>query len=140
MDVLNSSVEFYEKALKLDPTFLNLYSNYGNVLMLIGELKKAKLIFLQGLKIEPHNSILTYNLANLYEREKDYENAISFFSITIKNNPKFYQAHNNLATLLLKPTVNTLEYEIFLNTFVDHLKSLALTASMPLNLFPKKVS
>tara|TARA_B100000886_G_scaffold339887_1_gene306825 strand:- start:457 stop:2544 length:2088 start_codon:yes stop_codon:yes gene_type:complete len=105
-DLLKRSVLFYEKALKLNESFLELYSNYGNALMSLGWQQKAKLIYLKGLNIDPKNANLLFNLGNLYEKECKYDEAIDCFTQAIKNNGKIYQAHNNLATLLVKHQKN----------------------------------
>ena len=74
--------------------------------MSLGWQQKAKLIYLKGLNIDPKNANLLFNLGNLYEKECKYDEAIDCFTQAIKNNGKIYQAHNNLATLLVKHQKN----------------------------------
>ena len=43
--LLNRSIKYFEIALKLNPKFINIYSNYGNVLIYLKKFDQAKNIF-----------------------------------------------------------------------------------------------
>ena len=104
--LLNQSINYFEIALRLNPEFINLYSNYGNALISLKKFDQAKIIFLKGLEIDNENSNLHYNLGNLYEKLEEFDKAIFHFKKAIKFNPNMYQAHNNLSTLLIKHKKN----------------------------------
>lgn len=99
-DLLKKAVSYFEKSFELNKSFIPLYSNYGNALVSLGELKKAKSIILQGLDLHPQNPILLYNMGNVYEKEQNISEAISYYNNALKYDKNLFQAHNNLGTLL----------------------------------------
>ena len=99
-DLLKKAVSYFEKSFELNKSFIPLYSNYGNALVSLGELKKAKSIILLGLDLHPQNPILLYNMGNIYEKEQNISEAISFYNNALKYDKNLFQAHNNLGTLL----------------------------------------
>ena len=77
--LLGRSIKYFEIALKLNPKFINIYSNYGNVLIYLKKFDQAKNIFLKGIEVDNKNSNLHYNLGNLFE---NYKNLIKQFLIS----------------------------------------------------------
>ena len=104
--LLGRSIKYFEIALKLNPKFINIYSNYGNVLIYLKKFDQAKNIFLKGIEVDNKNSNLHYNLGNLFEKLQEFDKAISYFKKAVEFNPNMYQAHNNLSTLLIKHKKN----------------------------------
>ena len=131
--LLSQSIKYFEIAQKLNPKFINLYSNYGNALFSLKKFDQAKTIFLKGIEVDNQNSTLHYNLGNLFEKLEEFDKAISYFKKAIKFNPNMYQAHNNLSTLLTKHKKNyklALDHINFAISLHSHAEYLSNKASL----------
>ena len=59
MNFASQSIKYFEIAQKLNPKFINLYSNYGNALFSLKKFDQAKTIFLKGIEVDNQNSTFT---------------------------------------------------------------------------------
>ena len=127
--MLGRSIKYFEIALKLNPKFINIYSNYGNVLIYLKKFDQAKNIF-KGIEVDNKNSNLHYNLGNLFEKLQEFDKAISYFKKAVDFNPNMYQAHNNLSTLLIKHknyklALDHINFAISLHSDADYISNKA---------------
>lgn len=72
---LVAAEESLRRAIQLDPSVSNAYNWLSNVLVTQGRSDEAYQVQLQGLKVDPLNSILNVNLANHYLRSGDFDRA-----------------------------------------------------------------
>ncbi len=80
----------------------NTYNFLGLGYYQLGEYEKSVNAFQRGLKAQPENKkILSYNLGNTYYAMKDFETAIEYYSDSLKEDSKFFDALLNRANALL---------------------------------------
>lgn len=79
-----------------------LYAALAKTKLAQGDNKAAIDIFEDGLEQNPGNVKLLLSLAALYERQRDYESAISTYETLLSIHPGFDIAINNLATILIE--------------------------------------
>ena len=76
----------YEKAIKLNPKYIEAYIGLGYVKSYPGkdELNQALSAFFQAIYLQPNNSQALYNIGQIYLRQKDTEKAIEFYKKCIE--------------------------------------------------------
>lgn len=85
--------------LKNDPTDVNSYVIVANYKREKGEYEEAIKIYKAALEVRPTDTLLLMNLAELYERTKEYSGAESAYLRVTENNPKWISAYRKLADL-----------------------------------------
>ena len=85
--------------LKKFPEYVILYNLLGSSYQSIGEHKKAKDIFITGLKYDPKNLALKNNLATSYKNLLQYDLAENLYNEIISLNKKYVNAYVNLGNL-----------------------------------------
>ncbi len=88
------------KAYELEPTFINSTSMLANVLSYIGKPEAEEAIGLLKWVIRKNpnfRSWYEYGLGKAYYMAGQTDNAIEWYKISVKKNPKFIDAHVNLA-------------------------------------------
>ena len=63
---LEEAKNYVEKALELDPEFVEAYNNLGNIQKAHGNLKDAKVCYDKALHIDPNNADVRYNIALMH--------------------------------------------------------------------------
>ena len=111
----------YSEALKLSENILNQYPNsilVNNITGVIySELENytlAKNLFIKVLSLNPKYNDGYYNLANIYNKLGEEENAIINYKKVIELDKNYYKAYNNLGNIYRKKNLNkkALEYYI----------------------------
>ncbi|MBN1652387.1 MAG: tetratricopeptide repeat protein [Deltaproteobacteria bacterium] len=90
----------YRKAIRLDPSFANAFTNYGNLLFRKSEMKKAEAMYEKALRVDPKQPEALYNLGFLRYDQGDLQGAIVNFKRALNSDPSFADAHFNLAMVL----------------------------------------
>jgi DNA-binding transcriptional MerR regulator len=90
----------YRKAIKLDPSFANAYTNYGNLLFRRGETKHAEAMYKKALQVDPKQPEALYNIGFLKYERGDITEALRSFKRAIDSDPSFADAHFNAAMVL----------------------------------------
>jgi tetratricopeptide (TPR) repeat protein len=90
----------YRKAIALDPSFANAFTNLGNLRFRRGDAVEAKALFERALAIEPEQPEAWYNLGFLAFEEGDMPEAARLFRRAVDCDPGFTDAHFNLAMTL----------------------------------------
>ena len=85
--------------LKKFPEYVILYNLLGSSYQNIGEHKKAKNIFVKGLKYDPKNLALKNNLATTYKNLLQYDLAENLYNEIINLNQNYINAYVNLGNL-----------------------------------------
>lgn len=75
MSDFNKASEMYEKLLKYDDITIGMLVSTGKNYISLNKIDKAKEIFLKAIEKEPQNIEVLYNLAQIYNIEKNYTNA-----------------------------------------------------------------
>jgi tetratricopeptide (TPR) repeat protein len=78
------SIDFYTKAIEIDPLFIQAYNGLGNVYADINEYEKAIDIFNRAQKIDPKYAALYFNRARVFQFIDEYEKAISDYKKRIE--------------------------------------------------------
>jgi pentatricopeptide repeat protein len=100
----NQGVEILQKLIQADPSNLDLYVNLSQIYLQAKRYMDAEKILrraqtLQSLK-EPDGERLKFQLAAVYERQKEFDRAESLFMEVIKSNPDNASALNYIGYML----------------------------------------
>ena len=89
-----------KKAIEMQPLWPAPHTNLANLYLLQGRKKEAIEKLQAGITANPKDSSVYLSLALLFERDKDYANAMQVYERALKENPGFWFASNNLAFLI----------------------------------------
>jgi tetratricopeptide (TPR) repeat protein len=92
--------ELYRKAIALDPTLANAYTNLGNVRFRRGFPEEAEVLYKQALSVDEDQPEAFYNLGFLQYERGDAKSAVTCFERAVTIDPAFADAHFNLAMAL----------------------------------------
>lgn len=90
----------YRKAIKLDPKYVNAYSNLGNILYKMKRLEEAEVTHRKAISLDPEYVNAYSNLGNALYEMKRLEEAEVAHRKAIKLDPEHVNAHNNLGNTL----------------------------------------
>lgn len=115
----NLAAEYYLKAIKIEPKFVQAIDNLGKVYRILEKYDLAEKYYKKSIEIFPNGSTAHQNLAVVYERQKKYKEELEEYKKVIKINsqdPEGYfglaQAYfynNNEIDLALKNALKALE-------------------------------
>ncbi len=97
----NKAIEFYRKAILLDPNFIDAYDNCGLSYRRLGNLDSAAYFYKASIKIDPTAVIAHGNLAIVYSEKGDLENAIKEYEEISKYHPNDPEASYGIAGIYL---------------------------------------
>jgi tetratricopeptide (TPR) repeat protein len=90
----------YRRAIELDPTLANAYTNLGNLMFRRGRAKEAESFYLRALQIDPEQPEAFYNLGFMLYDRGDLPASVLNFRRALRSDPSFADAHFNLAMAL----------------------------------------
>ena len=90
----------YRRAIELDPSFANAFTNLGNLLFRRGETDDAERMYRRALRVDHKQPEAWYNLGFLLYDRGDVEGARLCFERALLSDPGFADAHFNLAIVL----------------------------------------
>ena len=93
---MTESINFYNKAIALDPSYAEAYNNLGTVLYEKEDHKKALKAYNKAIKIYPKYAEAYYNQALLYKKMRKYNKSIESFHNALKIKPDYFDAHFDL--------------------------------------------
>lgn len=82
------AIKLYNKALKEDPNFVEVYDNIGLCYRRIGNFKKAIASYNKSIELYPKGTMAHMNLGIIYGIQKEYDKAIAEYEIIQKNEPE----------------------------------------------------
>jgi tetratricopeptide (TPR) repeat protein len=89
-----------KKAIEMQPLWPAPHTNLANMYLVQGRKKEAIDKFNGAVAANPRDGSAYLSLALLYERDRDYRNAMQVYERALKENPGFWFAANNLAFLI----------------------------------------
>ena len=93
---LETSVEFYRKAIKIDSGYYKAHFNLGGAYQALGMQNDAIKSYKSTLSLIPDYVEAHNNIGSLYKELNQFDNAIESFRKAIKINPDYFEAHYNL--------------------------------------------
>ncbi len=87
----------YLRALNLDPSLANAFTNLGNLAYRRGNSERAENLYQKALEVDPAQPEALYNLGFLDLERNQAELAASRFELALESDPAFADAHFNLA-------------------------------------------
>ena len=90
----------YQKAIKINRSFVEAHNNLGNVFIDRGKLREASEAFKKALKLLPGHPMLLNNVGNVLQLQGKFEEAIGWFNKAITRDPNYAGAHSNLGNAL----------------------------------------
>ena len=108
----------YNKAIELNPDFMEAYKNLGNLYLRRGDYEQAIRDFSKALKLDPRNVELLRLRGDTYFRNKDYELAIADFSEGFKLDPEDI----NFCSFRGDAYFQNKDYELAIKDFTEMIK------------------
>jgi tetratricopeptide (TPR) repeat protein len=96
---LSSAEECFKKAVKLNPNYIEAYSNLGNVLQLQGGNDQAVVCLKKAIAIEPNFTQAHITLGNALEQLGGIDEAFASYQQAIAIDPNLAEAYANLASI-----------------------------------------
>jgi len=95
---IGKAIEEFKKLVEIEGSARS-YAFLGLSYRDVGRFDEAKQYFLQGLKLDPHNTACLFNLGFIAERQGDSSDAEAMFQQALRSNPDFSDALLELANL-----------------------------------------
>ena len=92
----NKAVEYYNKAVELNPNYGTAWNNIGVAYYNLGNYNKAVEYYNKSLELNPDYDIAWNNLGLAYRRLGNYNKAVECYNKAVRLNPKYDTAWNNL--------------------------------------------
>jgi tetratricopeptide (TPR) repeat protein len=101
-ETLAQAEEAYHKAIHIDPTLANAYTNLGNLLYRNGHVEDAKVLYSKAIEVDKKQPEAYYNLGFIEFEQANLKNAQECFITAVKLDSTFADAHFNLAMTLYR--------------------------------------
>lgn len=101
-----NKIEFYSKAIELNPNYALAYHNRANVYNDIKERHKALNDYNKAIELNPEYANSFNNRGTVYEKLGDYEKALADYNKAIEINPNLANAYNNRGIIYDKMNIN----------------------------------
>ena len=93
--IYDRAIEKYTKAIKLNPSYAEAYTNRGNAYSDKGDPDQAIADYTKAIELNPKLAQAYYNRGNAYRKKGDPDRAIADYTKAIELNPKLAQAYTN---------------------------------------------
>lgn len=94
--------EAYHRAIHLDPTLANAYTNLGNLMYRSGYPEDAKTLYNKAIEVDTNQPEAHYNLGFIEFEHGNLESAETCFSVAVELDSMFADAHFNVAITLFR--------------------------------------
>ncbi len=101
-EFLGQAEEAYHRAIYLDPTLANAYTNLGNLRYRAGSVQDAKILYAKAVEVDRDQPEAHYNLGFLGFEDGDLTAAADCFRRAVELDSTFADAHFNLAMTLFR--------------------------------------
>jgi len=99
---VDEALEQFQKALEINPYYVDARSNLGAALFQKGQLDDAVAQYKKTLEINPNYAQANYNLGLVLFQKGQLDDAIAHYQKAVKINPYHPEAHNNFGNALLQ--------------------------------------
>ncbi|MCF6768278.1 tetratricopeptide repeat protein [Thiotrichales bacterium 19S11-10] len=99
---LKDAVEYFSKAIQLNPNHHESYNSLGIVLAKSDQIDQAVINYQKAIQINPNFHQAYYNLAIALQKQNKLQDAVINYQKAIQLSPNFYDAYLNLAILFAK--------------------------------------
>ena len=96
---IENAQQAFERVSDLTDDLPLVYFKLGKIALMKNEPEAAQRYYQRGLKSDPHNAALIFNLARVYDQTGDKAQAIAYYQKTLAEDPNFTYAYNNLALM-----------------------------------------
>lgn len=96
---MEQAQQAFERVSDLNDDLTLVYFKLGKLALMKNDAEAAKRYYQIGLKTDPHNAALVFNLARVYDQLGDKPQAIHYYERTIAEDPNFTYAYNNLGLM-----------------------------------------
>jgi tetratricopeptide (TPR) repeat protein len=112
---LDAAIKEFQEAVTIEPRFSEAKNNLASAYIMKGEPNKAKPFLKQVLDdpLYPTPHFAYFNLARIYEREGNIDEAIEQYKLALDIRPEYVDAHYNLGLLYLQQGKTDLAIEEF---------------------------
>ena len=100
LNKFEDSIVSFEKAVKLDQTYVEAFNNLSTSLINLGEFEKAIEELKKAIDLKKDYSNAYNNLASAYSDLGDYKNALDTFNKLLSINPEYPELKSNIIKLL----------------------------------------
>lgn len=108
----DGAIEFLNKALNINPGFIDSYLLLGDIYSARGDLVKAKESYKKAFSLDPSARLQIFSLGQISMEMGDYKDAIKYFSIALGFDSLDFQYNYSLGVAYyhINDTVNSLNY------------------------------
>jgi tetratricopeptide (TPR) repeat protein len=98
----DEAINYYNKAITLDPDYVDAHSNLGLIYIMKKMFDEAILELKRAIVLDPNHAGAHYNLGLAYDTQGENKKAIMEYEKTVEINPDFAAAHKNLGIAYLE--------------------------------------
>ena len=97
----DSAINYFEKAIQLNPNFSEAYNNLGNTKKRVGKIDEAINCFEKAIQLKENNIQAYFNLANIYKENKYFKELIKIYEKILSFNQNDTKTLYNLGSAYL---------------------------------------
>lgn len=109
----NTAIEYYKKAIAINPDFSAAQANLGVTYMNKGNMDEALVTLKKALSLDKQNASAYYNLGLVYDHMGKTDEAIGAYEKCIAINPSFASAYQNLGIAYFDKNLKSMAAECF---------------------------
>ena len=94
------SVEQFEKAIGIDPLFVDAYNEWGNLLLDENEIARAIEMYRKAIEINPNYSLAYNNLGYALQQQGKRDEAVKNYRVALEKDPYYEKTYLNWGDLL----------------------------------------
>ncbi len=99
---LSLALKYYERAMKVDPTYADAENNIGTIWYQRKKYRKAIKAYQKAIKIREDMPVLYSNLGYAYFGDRRYDESIAAFRTALVKDPQFFEHNNSRSGSLLQ--------------------------------------
>lgn len=96
---ISAAIQYYEKAIYLNPVLVEAYNNLGGIYKSNDELDKALGCYLKALNINPDNANINNNIGVILQSQKNFKDALRFLKKALYLDPYCETTYYNMGLI-----------------------------------------
>ena len=101
-ELWSNPLRFYERIVRINPTFIKAYNNLGKMNAEGGNCPKAVAYFQKAIAVDPQFAKAYNNAAVCFAKMGQKDKAMDYYQKALKVEPKFVPTYNNLGVLFME--------------------------------------